>query len=130
MNQRSTPSPIQVEIPVTDIQRAKQFYSEVFGFIFQADTPTSRDAGLTTFEDPVQGFRGQLIQSRTHSPSKDKVAFYFKTYDIDTIVDRLGSSQGRLLNPKHIEDGLRHIATELEDSEGNRIAVHQIYPSK
>lgn len=115
---------VYFEIPVIDIERAISFYSAVFNYQFEKDVIDNNEMGLFPFADQTMGISGALAKGEIYRPTKNGVVIYFKTLDIDKTLIRVINNGGSILYPKTSNGPLGFVA-EFEDSEGNRIALHQ-----
>jgi predicted enzyme related to lactoylglutathione lyase len=118
------PNPVMYfEIPVTDMDRAIRFYSAVFQVDFEKEVIDGNEMALFPFTEGQTGVSGALAKGEIYKPTKDGVVIYFKTLDIDQTLKLATEHGGKVLYPK-TDNGLGFVA-EFEDSEGNRIALHQ-----
>jgi hypothetical protein len=109
------------EIPVTDMDRAMGFYSSVFGVDFTRETVDGYD--MAQFP-PVDGAAsGALAKGDVYVPTRNGVILYFTVTNIDETVARATAKGAAILYAKK-DNGLALVA-EIEDSEGNRIALMQ-----
>ncbi len=120
----------QIQIPVVELSRAKAFYKHVFSFRFLPPHPEFASALRAEFEIPETGQQGILLQKETDSVQENNSAFHFKTLEVEDVLRRVKEINGRILKDKFIDPQTRNILAEFEDSEGNRISLHQIYPAK
>lgn len=120
----------QIQIPVVELSRAIAFYKHVFSFCFLPPHPEFASALRAEFEIPETGQQGILLQKETDSVQENNSAFHFKTLEIEDVLRRVKEKNGRILKDKFIDPQTRNILAEFEDSEGNRISLHQIYPAK
>ena len=116
---------IYFEIPVTDMQRAKQFYNAVFEFEFDPETIDGYEMMHFPFYQSANGISGALAKGDVYIPSKNGIIVYFKTENIDETLTRVIANDGRILYPKTVNEKYGFVVAEFEDSEGNRIALHQ-----
>ncbi|TSE09891.1 VOC family protein, partial [Aquimarina algiphila] len=70
------------------------------------------------------GISGALAKGEIYKPTNDGVVIYFKTENIDKTLKIVIENGGQMLYPKTSNEELGFVA-EFEDSEGNRIALHQ-----
>ena len=117
---------IYFEIPVKDMERAVKFYKNVFDFAFEREIIDNNEMALFPFTDDAKGISGALAKGEVYKPTKDGVIIYFKTLDIDNTLRLAVENGGKVLYPKTSIGELGMVA-EFEDSEGNRIALHQRY---
>lgn len=127
MKKKSNPV-VYFEIPVQDIDRAIRFYTAVFDFKFEKTTIDHYEMALFPFEAPQAGISGALAKGEVYKPSKEGVIIYFSTDDIEATLQLVLANNGKILYPKTFNGDLGFVA-EFEDSEGNRIALHQAVES-
>jgi uncharacterized protein len=122
---RSMKTPVvYFEIPVTDMDRATQFYAAVFGADFELDTIDGNQMALFPLAEDG-GITGALAKGETYRPSLEGTLVYFRVANIDTTLALALAHGGKVLFPKTSNDGTYFVA-ELADSEGNRVALHQL----
>jgi len=114
---------VYFEIPVTDIDRAINFYKAVFHFDFEKEIIDNNEMALFPFTAGNSGISGALAKGEIYKPTKDGVVIYFKTNSIDETLQLAKLNGGNVLYPK-TDNGIGFVA-EFQDSEGNRIAIHQ-----
>ncbi len=112
------------EIPVKDLDRALRFYEAVFGITLDRQTIDGYEMALFPSLDGAPGATGALAKGDVYVPGKSGPVLYFGTEDIDTLLERVRAAGGSVLYPKKSIGDLGFVA-EFEDSEGNRIALHQ-----
>ncbi|WP_343486026.1 VOC family protein [Allomuricauda sp. d1] len=114
------------EIPVTDMNRAKKFYDEVFQIEIQLQDFGGTKMGWFPWEEGKSGASGSLIlQPDWYIPNRvEGVLIYFNSEDVQIELDRIEAAGGRILKPKtKISDEIGFMAL-FHDSEDNRIALH------
>ena len=116
---------IYFEIPVNNLERAEQFYKNVFDFHFEKDSIDHYDMRLFPFDLSAQGISGALANGDVYKPTKEGIIIYFKTADIDKTLEKVIKQDGKILYPKTINEKYGFIVAEFEDSKGDRIAVQQ-----
>jgi predicted enzyme related to lactoylglutathione lyase len=107
-----------IELPVTDRERAKAFYGEVFGWSFQ-DVP---EMGYTLFITPSGKLGGGMFVPDDQMPNK--VINYINVDSIDATVPKIEAKGGKVLGPK-VEIPGHGTMQHLLDSEGTLIALWQ-----
>jgi predicted enzyme related to lactoylglutathione lyase len=117
---------IYFEIPVNDLNRAENFYRNVFGFSFEREIIDHYEMTLFPFEDTRSGISGALAKGDVYKPSKEGVIIYFRTANIDHTLQKVLAQNGTILYPKTINENYGFIVAEFQDSEGNRIAIQEI----
>lgn len=115
------------EIPVTDMDRAVAFYEDVFGYRLSRENIDGYDMAFFPRADGQPGASGALAKGDVYRPSHDGAVIYFDVADIDAIVARAKGRGARVLYPKK-DIGEAGFVAEIEDSEGNRIALSQVKP--
>ena len=115
---------VYFEIPVTDIERAVKFYRSVFNFTFEKEVIDNNEMALFPFADENAGISGALAKGEVYKPTREGVVIYFRTLNIDETLKLAVENSGQVLYPKTSVGDLGFVA-EFEDSEGNRIALHQ-----
>jgi uncharacterized protein len=115
---------VYFEIPVTDILRAKNFYTAVFGFDFTEEIIHNNQMALFPFAENGTGITGALAKGEIYKPTKMGTLIYFHTADIESTLKQVIQSGGKILYPKTSTSSNGFVA-EFEDSEGNRIALSQ-----
>ncbi|PUB29536.1 hypothetical protein C8J95_106190 [Elizabethkingia sp. YR214] len=116
---------IYFEIPVNDLQRAEKFYSAIFDFTFEKEIMDNYEMSIFPFEETKSGITGALVKGDVYKPTQNGVILYFKTEDIENTLKKVQEYAGRVLYPKTLNEKYGFAVAEFEDSEGNRIALHQ-----
>jgi len=117
-----TPAMTYFEIPVTDMDRAVQFYTSVFGVSLTREIVDGYDMALFPPAEDGRGASGALAKGDVYVPSKTGAILYFRVASIDDILARGTAAGADILYPKKDIGELGCVA-EIEDSEGNRIAL-------
>jgi predicted enzyme related to lactoylglutathione lyase len=81
---------------------------------------------MAFFESPEDSFgaAGALVVGDVYVPSKQGCFLYFGVENIDNILALALEHGGSVLYPKKSNGDLGYVA-EIEDTEGNRIALHE-----
>jgi predicted enzyme related to lactoylglutathione lyase len=111
------------DIPVTDMARAKKFYSTIFAAEF-AEMPGSSGTVVFFPMDP-DSVGGDLALGENQVPSTQGCTVYLNGgEDLSLVLDRVEPAGGKILTPKSfMGDMVGNIAYFL-DTEGNRIGLH------
>lgn len=118
-----TANPIAyVEIPVTDMDRAMAFYADLFGLDFERQTIDGYDMALFPAAEGAAGASGALVRGDVYVPGKTGPIVYFRVADIDAVLKRARARGAKILYDKK-DVGAFGFVAEVEDSEGNRIAL-------
>lgn len=117
------------EIPVVDMDRAKNFYETVFNVNI-----TIHDLGGVVMgwfppaeDNNAPGISGSLVKHEEYVPSStDGVLIYFNSQsgDINDELSRVEAAGGKITRPKTlISEDVGYMAV-ITDTEGNRIALY------
>jgi predicted enzyme related to lactoylglutathione lyase len=113
------------EMPVTDMERAKRFYSEVFKLDMTVQNLGDRPYGFF----PMRGYgnSGALVKHMDFQPSAKGATIYLNGgRDLSDPLSRVEAAGGKILVPKTmISKEMGHYALFL-DSEGNRVGLHSM----
>jgi hypothetical protein len=116
------------EIPVADLNRATSFYRAVFGYEFTRQSIDGNEMAL--FPEATGSARrisGALAKGQTYVPSLNGTLVYFETDDIHKVLKAANANGGKTLYPRTSIGELGFVA-EIQDSEGNRIGLHEEKP--
>jgi predicted enzyme related to lactoylglutathione lyase len=111
------------EIPVADMDRAIQFYEDVLGYKLTRQEIDGYEMAFFPRADGKPGASGALAKGDVYVPSKSGTIIYFDVPDIDTILEKATAQGAKILYPKKSIGEAGYVA-EIEDSEGNRIALN------
>ncbi len=112
------------EIPVNDLERAKEFYESVFEIEITIQEMNNLKMGWFPFTPEGTGATGTLMEADGYVPSHEGTMVYFSVQDIDSVLERVLESGGQVINNK-FPIGQDGFCGHFEDSEGNRVALHQ-----
>jgi uncharacterized protein len=115
-----------VEIPSTDIKRAKKFYSTILGGIqFQDMDVEGTKYALFPVDDKFNC--GALVQGEFYKPSGDGVTVYFDGgKDLDNILKHVEEAGGQVIMPKTYTSKEAGFVGIFLDTEGNRIGLQHL----
>ncbi|WP_243300182.1 VOC family protein [Bacillus litorisediminis] len=122
--------PVHFEIHVDDMERAKKFYGEVFGWTFE---DWSEYAGMPYFGavtgDATQpGIHGALMQRQSALPEPNQaINGYVCTMgveDYDSTEAKILNNGGKVALPKYALPGMAWQGYYV-DTEGNVFGIHQ-----
>jgi predicted enzyme related to lactoylglutathione lyase len=112
------------EIPVQDLSRAKTFYETVLEIeIFETEMGPKK-MGWFPMEMGAMGAAGTLVQGDSYTPSHDGSLVYLHVDQIDSTLEKVTASGGKTLMPR-MSIGEHGSIAHFEDSEGNRVALHE-----
>jgi uncharacterized protein len=113
------------EIPVTDMDRAVMFYEELLDVKLERQMVDGYEMARFPFAEGAAGATGALAKGDVYRPSKDGAIVYFNVDDIRQTVARAEALGRPVLYP--VKDiGEAGFVAEIEDSEGNRLALSQL----
>ncbi|MES0879786.1 VOC family protein [Roseibium sp. SCP14] len=113
------------EIPVTNMDRAVAFYQRVFSFEFDRRVVDGYEMAFFPRADDRPGASGALVKGDVYKPSLAGCILYFDVDDIDEVLRLSQAEGGTVLYPKK-DIGTAGFVAEIEDSEGNRIALNAV----
>ncbi len=119
------PNPVNwFEIPASDLARAKKFYESVFGVELAENEMGPSKMAWFPMEMGAAGAAGTLIQAEGYTPSHEGSLVYIHVPKIDVALERIGEAGGKTLLLR-ISIGQHGFIAHFEDSEGNRVALHE-----
>ncbi|MBE2260664.1 MAG: VOC family protein [Rhodobacteraceae bacterium] len=115
------------EIYVSDMTRARAFYTAVFGRQLMALPEIGEGGEMYAFEwvEGGAGAAGALVRQPMNGPGKGGTMVYFSCQDAADEAGRAAQAGGRIIQPKMAIGKYGHIAL-VEDSEGNIIGLHSM----
>ena len=115
---------VYFEIPVLDLNRACDFYAKVFKTTLTQDVVDGYQMAFFESSENSFGASGALVVGDVYRPSHQGCFLYFGVENIDETVARALDHGGSVLYPKKSNGDLGSVA-EIQDTEGNRIALHE-----
>ena len=112
------------EIPVLDMDRAKAFYEKVFDLEIAVTQMGEDLCGWFPSYPNEPGSSGSLIKGKSYTPSHSGTLVYFSVKEILDITGKVEGIGGKILSPK-FSIGEHGYCAVLEDTEGNRLGIHQ-----
>lgn len=112
------------EIPVTDLSRAKIFYEATLQVEITETEMGPNKMGWFPMEMGISGSAGTLIQGDGFTPSHDGSLVYINVDKIDPTLAAIEGAGGKTLMPR-VSIGDHGFIAHFEDSEGNRVALHE-----
>ncbi|MEO5947803.1 MAG: VOC family protein [Chitinophagaceae bacterium] len=117
------------EIPTTDINRAQKFYETILGITLSPlDLPQIK-MRMFPLDDPMNGVGGALVDSggfHKASATDGPLIYLNGNPDVQLILDKVEAAGGKIVVPKTtISEEYGDMGVIL-DTEGNRIAFHNI----
>lgn len=123
---------VHFEIHVSDMERTKKFYGEVFGWTFEDH---SEYAGMPYFgaitgDADEPGINGALMQRQGAAPEPGQAVngcvCTMTVDDYDAVEEKILNNGGTVALPKYALPGMAWQGYDL-DPEGNIFGIHQPY---
>jgi predicted enzyme related to lactoylglutathione lyase len=114
------------EIPVSNFERAYQFYSTVLGGEIHRQEGMGVQMGFLPTGDN-QGVGGAICAGKDYKPSTEGIFIYLNGgEDLSGPLSRVEQAGGKVLLPKtKISDEIGYLA-HFQDTEGNKLAFHSL----
>jgi len=120
MGGRKMPTIVHFEIPTDDLERAKKFYTELFGWkIEKYPGPMEYWMITTTDEKGEKALEGGMMQ-RQHP--QQPITNYVDVPSIDEYASKVEKLGGKVVLPKTAVPGIGYFAVCL-DTENNTFAI-------
>ena len=119
-------SVVHFEIPADDVERAKKFYGELFGWKiekFTGPTPMEYWEIMTSAEKGDMGLLGGGMMKR--QTPEQLITIYINVPDVDGYADKVTRLGGRVCFPKTAVPGMGYFAVCL-DSENNGFGIWEV----
>lgn len=113
------------EIPVSDISRAKTFYTNIFGLKEMEEMEMMGNKMAFFPADQGNGkVSGALVMGEGYKPTMDGALVYLNADPKMDAAEKIENAGGKVIMPKtHISPEIGYMAVFI-DSEGNRMALH------
>ncbi len=114
------------EIPVTDFDRAKLFYSMIYNYEMPDQMMGPIRMGFFLVEKGGSG--GAIVYGDGYVPRQEGTLVYLNSgKDLSVVLNRIENAGGKIIVPKtKINDELGYFAIFL-DCEGNKVALHSMH---
>jgi len=118
------------EIPVNDFARAKKFYETIFGYQMPEMQMGDGLMGFFLYDMPAGKVGGAIVYNPSfYTPSENGSLIYLNCQpDLQIVIEKVENAGGKILKGKTMiseEQNLGFWAL-INDSEGNRIALHSM----
>ncbi|MCH2195548.1 VOC family protein [Kordia sp.] len=114
------------EIPVTEYERAKKFYSEILGEEIKDHHMDNMKYGIFPYDMENHNVGGAIMQMEGSNPSQDGSTVYLNGGDdLSIALGKVEAAGGKIIMPKTDIQENGFIA-QFIDSEGNRVALHSM----
>lgn len=124
---------VHFEIQAEDMERARAFYGDVFGWTFEdySEYTGTPYLGIVTGADDQPGINGGLLQRPAptpgHGQGTNAYVCTMQVDDYDTVEERILAAGGQVALPKYPLPGMAWQGYYL-DPEGNTFGIHQPDP--
>lgn len=128
------PRPVHFEIQADDLDRARTFYAEAFGWTFEdyGQFVGAPYFGVITGPEGEPGINGGLLQRPVPAPGPEQGTnawvVTMETDDFDATAARIIAAGGQVAMPKMALTGMAWQGYFL-DTEGNTFGLHQPDPN-
>ena len=117
------------EIPVIDVNRAQNFYENIFGItMLNLDNPNLQMRAFP-FENIMDGVSGALVCNKDfYTPTANQGALIYLNAnpDLQQVLDKVSEAGGKVFIPKtKINDNFGFMAIFM-DTEGNRVGLQSL----
>jgi uncharacterized protein len=113
------------EIPVTDFERAKAFYSRIFDFEMPEWPMGEFRMGILLSAQEEGAVGGAICQGPGNVPSEHGCTVYLNGgADLAVVLGRVAAAGGTVLAPKTLITPEIGYCAYFRDTEGNRIGLH------
>lgn len=110
---------VYLEIPAPQIEKAKDFYSSIFGWQFTPSDLT--DKKYYMFQAGEDGLMGAL--DATKAPSSEGHIFYIKVDSIEETLEKILKNDGKIIREKLNIGADYGYSTIFQDSNGNHVGL-------
>ncbi len=116
-----------VEIPVSDFDRAKRFYSHIYDYEMPEMMMDENRMGFLLYDQNNGGVGAAIVQGTDYYVSNKGAKVYLNGgTDLNTVLNRVEKAGGKIVLAKSaITPEFGYFAV-FEDSEGNHIALHSM----
>ncbi len=113
------------EIPVSDFNRAKKFYSTIYDFDMPEMVITGNQMGILLHDMNGGGIGGAIVKGSGYTPCQEGTKVYLGAgHDLSVVLNRVTGAGGKVITGKtEVAPGMGHMAA-FEDTEGNLIFLH------
>ncbi len=114
-----------VEIPVSDFDRAKRFYSSIYDYEMPEMMMRENRMGFLLYDQTNGGVGAAIVQGPDYYVTDKGVKVYLNGgLDLNTVLNRVEKAAGKIILEKAAITSEFGYFAVFEDSEGNHIALH------
>jgi len=122
MNERHVPSLLYFEVTADDLDRAAQFYRDVFGWAVGPAEGTEDYYVMETGSEDQPGVTGGVVP---RFDAYESTINTFDVADVDAFAQRIAEAGGEVLAPKIAIPGVGFVQY-CQDTEGNTFGIMQL----
>ena len=112
------------EIPVSDFERARAFYSAIFDYEMPVYPMGNTPMGILPYENN-KSVGGAILQTEGHEPSVHGTRVYLNGgADLSVVLGRIEAAGGKILQGKTLVTEEIGYCAFFTDTEGNKLALH------
>ena len=112
------------EIPVTDFERAKKFYSTIYDFDMPEAQVGAVRMGFLLYEQQAHRVGGAICYGQGYTPSEQGTLPYLNGgSDLNIVLSRIDKAGGKVVVPKTFIAPEHGYFARFVDTEGNMIAL-------
>jgi len=111
------------EVPVEDMDRAKNFYSKLLGITLSDMPSPEMEMAVFPMVQGAENSAGALVKSSYHEPATVGTTIYFSCEDVANQLGKVPDLGGQIVMPKTSIGEYGFIA-HIIDTEGNKVALH------
>lgn len=116
------------EIPVTDFDRAKQFYQQIFDFEMPVMDMGPVRMGILLYDREKEGIGGAICFGEGYKPAGGGGPKIYLNggKDLNEVLNRVPAAGGQIILPKGLISEEIGYMGFFSDSEGNILALHSM----
>jgi predicted enzyme related to lactoylglutathione lyase len=116
------------ELPVNDFDRAKKFYETIFDYQMPENQMGAARMGFLLYDFQSGGRGGAIVHNPGfYTPSNNGTLVYLNCDpDLAVVMDKVLNAGGKILQKKQLIGPNLGYWALIEDSEGNRVALHSM----
>ncbi|HKP32865.1 MAG TPA: VOC family protein [Chitinophagaceae bacterium] len=116
------------EIPVNDFDRAKKFYETIFDYQMPENQMGPAKMGFLLYDFQNGGRGGAIVHNpEFYTPSKNGSLIYLNCDpDLSVVLEKVAAAGGMITQEKALIGPNLGYWALIEDSEGNRVALHSM----
>lgn len=115
------------EIPVTNFERAKAFYSKIFNFEMSSAPMGNTMMGFLLYDQEGGGIGGAIVHGEDYVPSQQGTMVYLNGGgDLTIVLNRIEKAGGKVVVPKTKISDEHGFFAIFVDTEGNKVGLHSM----